>query len=97
MARKKSLEVQKLTNKLIQCEAYDIGRLKRSYSQVEKCSQDHCMASGVIITITRLDGEVIVDPTLIADGLSKELLEALEADIAQTQFNRIKISAIKEI
>ena len=44
----------------------------------------NCMGSGVILTITKLDGRNLVDPVLIRNGLSDASVAALRADLARS-------------
>jgi len=43
------------------------------------------IGSGVVVTITSLEGKKLVDDVLIQNGLSKETLEALMLDVAKSQ------------
>lgn len=85
-----------LKQKLLAAEACDIGRLKQSYNNMEKTGTDYYMASGVIITITRMDGTPIISPTVIADGLSAKAIEVLKEEIRMYQAARIILNSIKE-
>lgn len=53
-------------------------------ANIDKCSTDRMMASGVILTLSALGGRVIVEPVCIRDGLSKETIEALRADFRRS-------------
>lgn len=44
---------------------------------VSKAGRDRFMGSGVVITLTALGGRELIPPTLLRDGLSDELIEAL--------------------
>lgn len=64
------------------------GQLANSYhlasKAVEKASVDHLMASGAVLTITALGGREIVDCVVIRDGLSKETITAIKADLKRS-------------
>jgi len=53
-------------------------------STIDKASTDHLMGSGVIITLTVLGGREIFSPVMVHDGLSKETIEALKADLVRS-------------
>lgn len=42
------------------------------------------MASGVILELTALGGNKIIEPVMIVDGLSKETVESLKKDIVRS-------------
>lgn len=94
MATKKLSRVAQLTKDLLQYKAMDIMNLVAAHRNVKKASKQHYMASGVIVTITNLSGVNIVDPVLIADGLSDETIAALQADIKAHYDYRLSIHKI---
>lgn len=51
---------------------------------LDKLSTDHLAASGVILSITVPGGKEPFDPVLIRDGLSKETIAALKADLVRS-------------
>ena len=51
---------------------------------LNKMSTDHLAASGLILSITLLGGKEPFDPVMIRDGLSKETIAALKADLARS-------------
>lgn len=51
---------------------------------LDKASTDHLAASGVVLTLTVLGGRKICEPVLIRDGLSKETITALKADLVRS-------------
>jgi hypothetical protein len=56
------------------------------YAQIalKKLSTDHMMASGVVLSITRLGGAVGIQPVMIHDGLSLETIAAISKDIQRS-------------
>lgn len=51
---------------------------------LNKLSTDNLAGSGVILEITVLGGRTGIEPTLIRDGLSKETIEAIRADLKRS-------------
>lgn len=51
---------------------------------LDKLSTDHLAASGLILSITMLGGREPFSPVLIMDGLSKETIAALKADLVRS-------------
>ena len=49
-----------------------------------RTSEDVMKCSGVIITITALGGKTLIEPVLIRDGLSKDTIEALRAELRKS-------------
>lgn len=66
----------------LQAQAPCTGRL--ALKTIDKASDDHMMASAVIVTVTALGGREIVSPFAIRDGLSKATIDAIKADILKT-------------
>lgn len=64
------------------------GQLANSYylasNAVERASANHLMASGAVLTITALGGREIIDSVVIRDGLSKETIAAIKADLKRS-------------
>lgn len=77
--------VAELERQIIKLEAAQIIRLKCSYDNALKASTEKYMGSGLIIQVTDLEGKNVIDPTMIVDGFSKELIDALRAEIHQSQ------------
>ena len=51
---------------------------------LNKLSTDHLAASGLILSVTVLGGREPFDPVMIRDGLSKETIAALKADLVRS-------------
>lgn len=88
--------VEALKLKVTQLEASKLSRLKESHTALAATTKDKYMASGLIIQISDLGGKSIVEPTVILDGLSTELINALRADIKESQKHLIAWHEIKE-
>ena len=52
--------------------------------ELPKADTEHLMGSGVIVHLKVLGGRDVTFPFMISDGLSKETIEALRADIRRT-------------
>ena len=77
------------TNAVLRREAKELlaGQVHQYHyaeKEVEKASIDHIMGSGVILELTVLGGRELVKPVLIRDGLSKETIEAIQADLCRS-------------
>ena len=76
--------IEELENKLRSAEAYQVHKLHFASYALDKISTDKMGGSGVIISITTLNGKPIVDPTVISGGLSPETIAALQADMRRS-------------
>lgn len=81
---KRPTKAETLAKDLMQTKAQDIGRLSHSHKIVGTLTTDKYMASGLIVTIKDLNGNVVMDETLIADGLSPDTIASIRADIKRT-------------
>ena len=52
--------------------------------EIEKMSVDHLLGSGIILSMQVLGGRKIVESVLIRDGLSKETITAIKADLKRS-------------
>lgn len=86
----------RLAHQLRVCKAGDISTLAIAYKHMDKTSSDRYMASGVTITIKNINAndEVIVEEVLISDGLSKETIEAIKADIKRSYDMRLSLNKL---
>ena len=91
---KKLSSTAQMAKDLLNYKAMDIMNLVNAYRNVAKTGKDKYMASGVIVTITNLNGVNIVDPVMIADGLSAETIAALQADIKAHHDYRLSMNKI---
>ena len=83
--------IEELENKLRSAEAYQVHKLHFASYALDKISTDKMGGSGVIISITYLNGKPIVDPTAISDGLSPETVAALQADMRRSFEKRMEL------
>ena len=83
--------IEELENKLRSAEAYQVHKLHFASYALDKVSTDRMGGSGVIISITSLNGKPIVDPTVISDGLSPETIAALQADMRRSFEERMEL------
>lgn len=51
---------------------------------IDKASTDYLMASGVLLELTFLGGRQAITPVVIKDGLSKETIAAIKADMRRS-------------
>lgn len=84
----------KLARDLAQYRAFDILTLAHAHKAVSGLSSKKYMASGLILQITDLSGNVVLGPVAISNGLSPETIAAIQADIAATHADRLSISKI---
>lgn len=81
---------------LLQHKAQDIGTLFRAHAALAKLGKDRYMASGVIVSVTNLSGKPLVEPVLIADGLSRDTIDALRRDVKASYDYRLTMNKIKD-
>lgn len=94
---KKLTAAQKAAKELREYKAMDIMTLAQAHEAMLKTGSDRYMASGVIVTITNINGlgETIVGPVMIKDGLSADTIAALRADIKSTYDLRLAMNGLK--
>lgn len=81
---KKAARIAELERQLMEAKAAQIHNYHFSSLALEKAGEAQYMGSGLIITITALGGREIVAPTMICNGLSKETINALQADLLRS-------------
>lgn len=84
----------KLAKDLLQAKAFDILTLALAHKAMPGLGTKRYMASGLILQITDLSGNVVLGPVAIANGLSPETIAAIQADIAATHADRLALSKI---
>lgn len=84
MTPKNTQRIQDLERKLKEALAGQAHVYHFAEVGISKASTDHLMASGVVLTLTALGGREICEPVLIRDGLSKETIAALRADLQRS-------------
>lgn len=75
--------IQEQQRKIKELEACRIMNKSMAYNALNKFG-DSCFGSAVIITIECLGGKLKIDPFAISDGLSKDTIAALKADIEKS-------------
>ena len=81
---KKTDRIAKLTRERDEALAGQVHTHHFASYALNKLSTDHLAVSGVILSITVLGGREPFDPVLIRDGLSKETIAALKADLVRS-------------
>jgi hypothetical protein len=86
ISKTKQLEqqVKQLEQKLLEAKSQQASVYHTAARDLKKASVDHMMASGVIITITKIGGEKICEPFMIRDGLSHETISAMTDDMIRS-------------
>lgn len=94
---KKITPAQRAAKDLREYKAMDIMTLAKAHEDMLKTGSDRYMASGLIITITNINGtgETVVGPVMIKDGLSADTIAALRADIKATYDLRLAMNKLK--
>lgn len=59
-------------------------RYHAAYNEIDKAVTDRMMGSAVVLTLTALGGREIINPVAIRDGLSKETIAAIKADLIRS-------------
>lgn len=80
----KAQRIVELERKLYECGPYNIYRHHFASKALDKLSTDRLMGSGVILSLTKVGGEMPFEPVMICNGLSKETIAALKADLARS-------------
>jgi hypothetical protein len=81
-----------LERRVLELEASIASTCYYALSDLKKLSTDHMMASGVVISITKIGGGIGIKPVMIRDGLSLETIAAISNDLKRsydlaTQYN----------
>lgn len=80
----KADRIAKLTRERDEALAGQVHTYHYASYALNKLSTDHLAASGLILSITVLGGREPFDPVMIRDGLSKETIAALKADLVRS-------------
>ena len=80
----KKLTYKELERKLREAEASQAHNYYFAQKELEKLSTERLMGSGVILSLTVLGGGERIKPVLISDGLSKETITAIKADLKRS-------------
>lgn len=80
----KAQRIVELERKLFVAQAYQIYRHHFASKALDKLNTDKLMGSGLIVTVTYASGEQAFEPVMIKNGLSKETITALKANLARS-------------
>ena len=80
----KAQRIVELERKLYESNSYHIYRHHFASKALDKLSTDKFMGSGVVLSLTKIGGEMPFEPVMISGGLSKETISALKADLARS-------------
>ena len=80
----KAQRIAELEQKLEEAEAYHTYRHHFASKALNRFSTDSLMGSGVVLSLTLVGGKKLFEPVLICNGLSKETIAALKADLVRS-------------
>ena len=80
----KAQRIAELEQKLEEAEAYLIYRHHFASKALDRFSTDKLMGSGVVLSLTLIGGKELFEPVMICNGLSKETIAALKADLVRS-------------
>ena len=80
----KAQRIVELERKLEEAKAQQIYRHHFASKALDRFSADKLMGSGVVLSLTKVGGEEAFEPVMICNGLSKETIAALKADLARS-------------
>jgi hypothetical protein len=73
-----------LQRKILELESQLAFGYRSACTDIDKASDKHMMASGVLLQLTALGGREIIRPVVIRDGLSSETIEAIKKDLVRS-------------
>lgn len=82
--RTKAQRIAELEQKLEEAKAYHIYRHHFASKVLNRFSTDNLMGSGVVLSLTLVGGKELFEPVLICNGLSKETIATLKADLVRS-------------
>ena len=80
----KAQRIAELEEELEEAKAYHIYRHHFASKALDKFSTDKLMGSGVVLSLTLIGGKELFEPVMICNGLSKETIAALKADLVRS-------------
>jgi hypothetical protein len=80
----KAQRIAELERQLHEAKAAQVHNYHFASTGLDKLSTDRLMGSGVILSMTVLGGHTTFKPVLIRDGLSKETIAAIKADLVRS-------------
>lgn len=85
-----------LEHKLMELEAQLASTYHFASATIGKTSTDYCMASGVLLRMNFLGGAEAIVPVVITDGLSRETIACLRADMARSYERATEFKPVME-
>lgn len=80
----KAQRIATLEEELQEAKAHHIYRHHFASKALDRFSTDKLMGSGVVLSLTPVGGKELFEPVLICNGLSKETIAALKADLVRS-------------
>ncbi len=80
----KGQRIAALESQVVEALAGQVHVYHFASKELDRISTDRLMGSGVVLTIKFLGGKEAVSPTMIRNGLSKETIAALKADLVRS-------------
>ena len=80
----KAQRIVELERKLEEAKAHHIYRHHFASKALDRFSTDKLMGSGVVLSLSLVGGKELFQPVLIRNGLSKETIAALKADLVRS-------------
>jgi len=90
----KAATIAKQQRKILELESQLVHRYHSAVSEIDDCSTDKLMASGVLLQLTGVGGKEFINPVMIKDGLSKETIQAIKNDLKRS-YELATIYAVK--
>lgn len=90
----KAQRIAELERKLFEAEAAQIHSHHFASVRMDKLVTDKMMGSGVIMSFTTLGGGTTIGPVMIYNGLSKETIEAIKADLVRSYKYAIELKPL---
>lgn len=76
-------KISELQGKLFASEASQLHNLHFASADIQRVCNSKMQGSGIILSIKALNGNDIVKPTMIVNGLSRETILAIKADLTK--------------
>lgn len=80
----KAQRIATLEEELQEAKAHHIYRHHFASKALDKFSTDKLIGSGVVLSLTLIGGKELFEPVMICNGLSKETIAALKADLVRS-------------
>lgn len=80
----KAQRIVELEQKLEEAKAHHVYRYYFASKALDRLSTDKFVGSGVVLSLTLIGGKELFEPVMICNGLSKETIAALKADLVRS-------------